>query len=122
MQALLLRLFLNALGLVLADFLLDGMWFERPMSVFWAALAVGFVNALVRPFLFVLTLPLTIVTLGLFTLVLNALMLQFVDWMIAGLHVEGFKTALLGALILSLVSFIGSRFITGHAIAPHEND
>ena len=121
MRALLLRLFLNAFGLVLADTLIDGIWFDHPSSVLTAALAVGFVNALIRPVLFVLTLPLTIITLGLFTLVLNALMLQLVDWLIPGLHVEGFRAALLGALILSLVSFIGSRFITGRKPAqPHD--
>jgi putative membrane protein len=113
MRYLLLRLFLNALGLVVAASIVPAIDFDTPWSVLSAAIVVGFVNSLVRPVLFVLTLPLTILSLGLFTLVLNALLLQLVSWLVAGFHVEGFRAALLGAVILSLVSYLGSRFLAG---------
>lgn len=113
MRYLLLRLFLNALGLVVAASVVSAIDFESPWAVLTAAIVVGFVNALVRPVLFVLTLPLTILTLGLFTLVLNALLLQLVSWLVAGFHVEGFRAAFFGAIILSLVSYLGSRFLAG---------
>jgi putative membrane protein len=109
----LLRLFLNALGLALAATLIADIRFDGPWSVFFAALVAGLVNALIRPILFLLTLPLTILTLGLFTLILNALMFQFVGWLVGGFHVDSFTGAFLGALLLSIVSFIGSRFLGG---------
>ncbi len=109
---LLLRLFLNAFGLVLAATIVPAIEFESIGAVIWGAIVAGLVNALIRPFLFVLTLPLTIFTLGLFTLVLNALLLQFVAWTVPGFQVGGFWSAFVGSLILSLVSFIGSRFLS----------
>lgn len=112
MQFLILRIFINALGLVVAASLLEGISFDSPFSVLTSAVTVGIVNALIRPVLFILTLPLTILTLGLFTLVLNALLLKTVDWFVGGFHVVGFQSALLGAIVLSLVSFMGSRFLT----------
>lgn len=111
MKFLILRLFLNALGLVVAASVVSGITFDTPLSVVVGAVVAGMVNALIRPVLFVLTLPLTVLTLGLFTLVLNALLLQTVDFFVGGLHVDGFGAAIWGALILSAVSFFGSRFL-----------
>lgn len=118
MRFLVLRLFLNAFGLVLADSLLDGIQFDTPWAVLSASIMVGVVNALIRPVLFILTLPLTVVTLGLFTVVLNAFLLLIVDWSVAGFHIYAFRSAMACALILSLVSFIGSRFLT-EPVPPH---
>lgn len=111
MRYILLRLFLNALGLVIAAHLVKGIHFASPLTVIVAAVVVGLVNALVRPFLFLATLPLSVVTLGLFTLVLNALMLALAAWLVPGFRIESFGRAFVGAIIVSLVSLIGSRFL-----------
>ena len=79
------------------------------MSV--AAVLLGLINATVRPVLFFLTLPLTLVTLGLFILVLNGLMFALVAWFIPGFDVAGFGSAMLGAIIVSLTSLVASWFI-----------
>jgi len=74
------------------------------VSLFLIALVFGLVNALVRPFLTILTCPFIILTLGLFTLVINALMLGLTAWLVPSLSVDGFWPAFLGALIISVVS------------------
>lgn len=107
-----IRLLFNALSLVLAATLLSGITFDSPGSIFIAAIAIAVVNAFVRPVLVVLTLPITVVTMGVFLIVLNALMVQFSAWMVRGFHVESFWSALVASLILSLVSFVGARFIS----------
>jgi putative membrane protein len=73
------------------------------------------VNAIVRPIAVVLTFPITIVTLGLFLLVINAAMLALVAALLPGLHVAGFRAALLGALIVSIIGWIGSFFVGSRA-------
>ncbi len=112
MRYILLRLFFNALSLVLAANLFTGISFDSPGTVVIAAVVVGLVNAFIRPVLFFLTLPITVLTLGLFTLVLNALLLQLAAWFVDGFHIDSFGGAFLSALVLSLVSFFGSRFLT----------
>lgn len=76
------------------------------VPAFWGAIIFAVVNTLLKPILFVLTLPLTIVTLGLFLLVLNACMLKLAAWVVPGFLVDGWGTAILAALILSLISMI----------------
>jgi len=83
-------------------------------ALIWAAIALGLINAFVRPVLLLLTLPFTILTLGLFLLVLNAGMLNLAGWFVDGFEVVGFWSAVIGALVVSLFSglcaqFIGSR-------------
>jgi putative membrane protein len=90
---------------------LAGLSFDSPAKLLIAALVLGVVNALVRPIAFILTLPLTILTLGLFLLVLNAGMVALVAWLVPGFQVAGFWTALLAALIVSLVSWAASSMI-----------
>jgi len=102
---LVLRLAVNAAALWVADALLDGI---RSDSVAWLILTAavfGLVNAVVRPVVKLLSLPLIIVTLGLFLLVVNALMLLLADAVVPGFHVDGFGTAIVGALVVSLVSW-----------------
>ena len=72
----------------------------------FGAVILAVVNTLVKPVLFVLTLPFTILTLGLFLLVLNAVMLQLTAWLVPGVSVDGWGTALVGAIILSAVSMV----------------
>jgi putative membrane protein len=87
------------------------MVFLNTASLLWAALWLGIVNALLRPIAVILTLPLTIVTLGLFLLVINAAMLGLVASMLDGFRISGFWAALLGALLVSIFSGLASNFI-----------
>jgi putative membrane protein len=107
----LLRAVLVAVGLWVAAHLVRGISFDSVRSLAAAALLLGVINAFVRPVLFVLTLPLTIVTLGLFLLVLNATMLLLTAHFLHGFHVHGFWAALWGAIIVGLVSWIGSTLL-----------
>lgn len=118
----LLRLLINAMGLLVAAWLVPGIRLgaagRHPTTHDWLALLVvalifGLVNAVIRPLVVLLSLPLEIVTLGLFTFVINALMLMLTGWIVQGMglgfRVDGFLSALLGALIVSVVSFVLSR-------------
>lgn len=110
MIALLIRWILNTAALYAVALFVPGIDFTGSFPMlFVASLVLGLLNAIVRPILFVLTLPITIVTLGLFILVLNAAMLGLTAWMVEGLTIHGFLPAVVGALILSIVSFFTSR-------------
>jgi putative membrane protein len=109
MQNLIIRLFVNAVALWVAASLVGGIELE---GEFWPVVLVaavfGLVNALIRPFLLLLSLPLLVLTLGLFTLVVNALMLMLTAALVGALTVEGFVAALLGSILISIVSFLFS--------------
>ena len=111
MVGFLLRAAITALGLWVASELLSGITFDAPSKLLLAAVVLGVVNAVVRPLAFVLTLPITVVTLGLFLLVLNAGMVALVAWLVPGFQVSGFWTAVGAALIVSLVSWAASSAI-----------
>ena len=111
MTGFVLRVAIVALGLWLATYLLPGLHFDSPGYLLAAALLLGIVNAIVRPIAVVLTLPLTLLTLGLFLLVVNAAMLGLVALMLPGFKIAGFWTAIGGSIIVSLVSWVGSWFI-----------
>ena len=111
MRGFILRSLITILGLYLASQLLDGVSVSGTGTFIVAALLLGFVNAIVRPVLFFLTLPLTIVTLGLFILVLNGLMFAIVAAVLPGFYVAGFGSAMLGAIVVSLTSIVASWFI-----------
>jgi len=111
MVGFLLRAAITALGLWVASELLSGMAFDAPSKLILAAVVLGVVNAFVRPLAFILTLPITIVTLGLFLLVLNAGMVAFVAWLVPGFEISGFWTAVGAAIIVSLVSWAASSVI-----------
>ncbi|MBZ0253125.1 MAG: phage holin family protein [Candidatus Methylomirabilis sp.] len=110
------RFLLSALSLLVADAIVDGVRIEGLGHVFLAALALGLVNAFIRPLILLLTLPLTIVTLGLFVFVVNALTFQIAAWIIPGFHVDGFWPAFGAALIVSLVSTALNWFLGGGQI------
>ena len=101
----------NTLSLWVADALFDGIWFATPQSLFIVGLMLGMVNTFVKPALVILTLPLSIVTLGLFVLVINALMLLLVAWLIPGFMVAGFWSGFLVALFVAIFSFIVNSLI-----------
>jgi putative membrane protein len=109
MALFLLRLLISALSLGVASYVVPGMEIDGIATMLIAAFLLGIVNAVVRPVLFILTLPITIVTLGLFLLVINAGMLGLVAWLLPGFTIEGFWAALGGWLIVSIVGWLGSR-------------
>jgi len=106
-----LRFLITACGLLLAAWQLEGMQFGGPLSLLFAALVLGMVNAIVRPVLLLLTLPITVVTLGLFLLVLNGAMLGLAALVVPGFVIDGFWTALFGAIIVSLTGMVANWFI-----------
>ena len=110
MKTFLLRAAFAALGFWLASQVVPGISIEGAGTLAGAALLLGVVNAIVRPVLLVLTLPITILTLGLFLFVLNAAMFGLVAYFLDGFHVAGFVPALLGALVVSIISWFGSAF------------
>jgi putative membrane protein len=111
MVGFLLRAAISALGLWLASLVLPGIAFESPGKLAIAAVLLGVVNAIVRPIMFVLTLPLTLVTLGLFLFVLNAAMVGLVARLVPGFTISGFWTAMGAAVIVWIVSWLGSSLI-----------
>jgi putative membrane protein len=111
MQGILIRTAITMLGLYLASRLIPGVHLEGTGSFILAALLLAFVNALVRPIVFLLTLPLTIVTLGLFLFILNAAMFGLVAAFLDNFMVSGFWAALFGAIVVSITSTIASWFI-----------
>ena len=111
MRGFLLRSLVSAAGLFLAAKLVPSIYFDDKWTLLGAAVLLGVVNAIVRPVLVVLTFPITIVTLGLFLLVVNAAMLGLVAALIDGLAVGGFGGALAGSLIVSFTSWLGSWWI-----------
>ena len=106
-----IRVAVVALGLWLASRIAPGVHVLSTPSLIFAALLLGIVNAIVRPILFILTLPITIVTLGLFLLVINGLMIELVTVFIHGFVVQGLWAAILCSLVVWLTSCVASWFI-----------
>src|SRR6202041_2915295 len=113
MLGFLIRAALVALGLWLASDWVTGVSIDTPSTLILAGILLGVVNSIVRPIAILLTLPMTILTLGLFLLVINAGMVALVAWMLPGMHVAGFWSAFWTAVLVSLVSFVGSWFVGG---------
>ena len=113
MLGFLIRAALVALGLWLATDWVTGVSIDTPQTLILAGILLGVVNSIVRPIAILLTLPMTIVTLGLFLLVINAGMVALVAWILPGMHVAGFWSAFWTAVLVSLVSFVGSWFVGG---------
>lgn len=106
-----LRWILNALVLMLIPYLVSGIEVASFFTAMITALALGLVNAVIKPVLIILTLPINILTLGLFTLVINGLLFWFVSSFIKGFSISGFWPAFWAALIYSLVSIILNYFL-----------
>jgi putative membrane protein len=113
MRGVLLRWVVLTAAVLAASWLLDGIHVDGLVSAVLAAATLGLLNAFLRPLLILLTLPLNIVTLGLFTFLINALMLKIASELIPGFTVHGFWTAVIGALIIGLVSWMLNAFIGG---------
>ena len=111
MKGVILRLLLNMLGLWLASVIIPGIASASTGALVWAAISLGLINAFVRPIMVFFTFPITLLTLGLFLLVVNAAMLNLAAWFVDGFVVEGFFDSVFGAIIVGLISWAGSAFI-----------
>lgn len=113
MKGFLLRLLITALGLWVADQLLSGITITGTGALIVSALLLGIVNAVIRPVILILTLPLTVLTLGLFVLIVNGISLAIAAWLVPGFHIAGLWSATLGAIIVGLTGWAASAFIGG---------
>ena len=104
--SLLTNLAIDVLALVVVDWLFDGIKIDTWQAVIGAAILLALVNAYLRPLILLLTLPFNILSLGLFTFVVNAGMLKVVSWLLPDFHVTGFWTAVGASLMISFVSFL----------------
>jgi putative membrane protein len=112
MRGLLLRWLILTFAIMTAAYLFPGIHVNGFGSALFAALVLGILNAFFRPILFILTLPINVLSLGLFTFVINAVLLLMTSGVIGGLVVDGFGSALFGSLIISLVSLLLSSFVS----------
>lgn len=103
-ESFLFRLIGNFVSIMIVSYGFSGITVNSLGDAAIAAVILGIINAFIKPIVFIITLPINILSLGLFTLVINALMLKVADWILPGFSVEGFLTALFGALTVSIVS------------------
>jgi putative membrane protein len=113
MKGFVIRLLITALGLWVADRLLPGIEITGTGSLIVSALLLGLVNAVIRPIILILTLPLTVLTLGLFILIVNGISLGIAAWLVPGFHIAGLWSATWGAIIVGVTSWAASAFVGG---------
>ena len=111
MHGIFIRWLTSTGAIILTSYLLSGIEIDGFFTAFSAAAILGILNALFRPIALLITLPINILTLGFFTFVINALMLQFASGLISGFEVHGFGSALLGSLMISAVSWLLNSFV-----------
>ena len=111
MNGLLVRWLLLTISIIVTSYLVDGIHVTSFFAAFFAAAVLGILNALFRPILIIITLPINILTLGLFTFVINALLLKMASGVVPGFYVDGFWSAVFGSLIISLVSWVLNSFV-----------
>ena len=111
MQGILLRWLILTGAIIMASYLLDGIRVGGFFSALFAAAILGMLNAVFRPIVIILTLPINILTLGLFTFVINAFMLKTASGIIPGFDVQGFWSAVFGSLVISVISWFLSSFV-----------
>ena len=119
MKGIFLRWLILTFAIIVTSYLIDGIQVSGFLSAFFAAAILGILNAFFRPILFILTLPVNILSLGLFTFVINALMLMMVSGVISGFKVYGFWSAVFGSLLISLVSWLLTSFIGGRGTVQY---
>ena len=111
MGAFIIKVVIAAVALWLASVIVPGIDYDGWVNLLLAGLLLGLVNAFVRPVVTILTLPVTIITLGLFLLVVNAAMIGLVGWLLPGFQVEGLWPAILAAIVTGVVSWVGQALI-----------
>ncbi|MFZ5571831.1 MAG: phage holin family protein [Thermodesulfobacteriota bacterium] len=112
MHGFLIRWLILTASIIVTSYFIDGIHVTGFFSAFFAAALLGILNAFFRPILFILTLPITILTLGLFTFVINAVMLLMVSGVVAGFQVDGLWSAMWGSLFISIVSWLLTSFVS----------
>jgi putative membrane protein len=112
MKGILVRWLVLTAAIIVASYVFDGIQVKGFFSAFFAAAILGVLNAFFRPILIILTLPINILTLGLFTFVINALLLKMASGVISGFDVRGFWAAVFGSVIISVVSWALNSFIS----------
>ena len=110
-RGLLIRWLILTIAIFITAYLIDGIYVAGFLSAFFAAAILGLLNAFFRPILLILTLPINILSLGLFTFIINAMLLMMVSGLIPGFQVYGFWSAVFGSLLISLVSWLLTSFI-----------
>lgn len=110
MMKTIIHLLLSALAIFVTAYLLPGVSVDKWETYFILAVVLGAINIFIKPVLMLLTLPLSIITLGLFSIVINALIVMLADKIVVGFSVDGFLSALYFGLVLSIVSFVFKRF------------
>jgi putative membrane protein len=113
MTGIVIRLLITMGAMWLASRIVPGMNFDNATTLFWAALLLGIVNAIIRPLLVIATIPLTLLTLGLFLLIINAGMLALVAHFLSGFTLASFWAALFGAILVSVFSSVASTLTAG---------
>lgn len=113
MTAFVLRAVIAAFGLWIATEWIDGFTIDSASTLLLAAFLLGIVNAVIRPLMLLLTLPFTLLTLGFFILVVNAAMIALVSALIPGFDISSFRSAFLGALVVSITGWIGAGLSGG---------
>jgi len=119
MKGLVFRLVITALGLWAAAAIVPGMTIAGVGSLVVAALLLGIVNAFIRPVILILTLPLTLLTLGLFIFVVNGISLALVAWVLPGFTLSGLGAAILGSIVVGLTSWFASAFVGNSGRIEH---
>ncbi|MBW2605669.1 MAG: phage holin family protein [Deltaproteobacteria bacterium] len=112
MKGIFLRWLILTFSIIATSYLIEGIQVSGFLSAFFAAAILGILNAFFRPILLILTLPVNILSLGLFTFVINAVVLMMVSGVISGFEVYGFWSAVFGSLLISLVSWLLTSFIS----------
>lgn len=111
MKGLLVKWVILTIAIMCASYMIDGIVVRSFSSAFFAAAILGILNAFFRPFLILLTLPINILTFGLFTFVINAFLLKMVSGVISGFYVFGFWSAVFGSLAISVVNWVLTSFV-----------
>jgi len=119
MKGIFLRWLILTFSIIATSYLIDGIQVSGFVSAFFAAAILGILNAFFRPILLILTLPVNILSLGLFTFVINAIVLMMVSGVISGFEVYGFWSAVFGSLLISLVSWLLTSFIGGRGTVQY---
>ncbi len=106
LRNIIIRWFINAAALWFVDVLFDGIWFDNLQSLLITAIVFGILNTFIKPILVIFTLPINILTLGLFTVIINAFILRLTDYWVDSFHTSGFGVALIAAILISIISVL----------------
>lgn len=114
----LVRWLISAVAVMLVAYLVPGITVTGFVSALLVALVLGFANAVVRPILVFLTLPITILTLGFFILVINAFLFMVTSSLVPGFHVDGFWPAFIGSIVMAIIGWVANMIFGGKKVTP----